>query len=167
MSEYRRYYVPGATYFFTVVTERRARLFENATARELLGNAIRHCQRRAPFESIAMVLLPDHLHALWTLPPKDVDYSGRWSLVKRTFTNGWLARNGGERSRTETRKRERRRSVWQRRFWEHLIRDENDLAKHFDYIHFNPVKHGYVKSPSDWPWSTFHRYVAEGHYPND
>lgn len=167
MSIYRRFFIPGGTFFFTVVTERRAPLFERELARDVFGNVLRICQRRWPFESIALVLLPDHLHALWTLPPGDDDYAIRWGWVKRRFTLDWLKAIDGDSPRADSRARERRRSVWQRRFWEHAIRDERDLESHFDYIHFNPVKHGYVTSPRDWPWSTFHKYVASGHYPAD
>jgi len=114
-----------------------------------------------------MVLLPDHLHALWALPPGDYSYSERWRWIKREFTRAWLASGHAERSLPMSRLREGRRGVWQRRFWEHAIRDESDLEAHFDYIHFNPVKHGLVSSPGNWPASTFHRWVSLGHYPPD
>lgn len=167
MSKYRRYFIPGGSFFFTVVTEERAPLFEREGARALLGSVMRECRRRFPFRSVALVLLPDHLHALWSLPPTDDDYSLRWNWIKGQFTRSWVASNGKEQRRNAARQRERRRGVWQRRFWEHLIRDEADLEAHFDYIHFNPVKHGYVSSPRDWPWPSFHKYVASGHYPAD
>jgi len=133
MSDYRRYFVPGGTYFFTLVTERRARLFESELARTLLGDAIRKCQAKHAFKVIAMVLLPDHLHALWELPPGDDNYSTRWKVIKRDFTIRWLAAGGREQRRNRSRIREQRRGIWQRRFWEHTIDDETDLENHFDY----------------------------------
>jgi putative transposase len=167
MSEYRRYFVPGGTYFFTVVTARRAPLFATPRARRLLGTISRCCFARYPLEVIAVVLLPDHLHTLWALPAGDARYSLRWSWIKGHFSREWLASGGHEQTRASSHGREGRRSVWQRRFWEHTIRDEDDLEAHFDYIHYNPVKHGYVSSPRDWPWSSFHRWVAHGHYHVD
>jgi putative transposase len=167
MSDYRRYFVPGGTYFFTVVTERRAPLFAAESARTTLGHVMRECQARHPFTVIAIVLLPDHLHALWELPPGDDRYSLRWNWIKRQFTLRWLALGGREQPRRRSRLRERRRGVWQRRFWEHTIEDETDLENHFDYIHYNPVKHRYVTRPRDWPHSSFHRWVARGHYHLD
>jgi putative transposase len=167
MSDYRRYFIPGGTYFFTLVTARRVPIFERPLARELLGNALRDCIQHSPYSFVAMVLLPDHLHAIWTLPSLDQDYSFRWSWIKRRFTMDWLAIGGAEQAIGSANRRERRRGVWQRRFWEHAIRDENDLELHFDYVHANPVKHGYVAAARDWPWSTFHQYVRSGHYAMD
>ena len=164
MSDYRRYFVPGGTYFFTVVTERRVRLFEHESARRLLGGVMRQCLLRYPVEVVAIVLLPEHLHALWTLPPGDERYSLRWRWIKREFTRGWLALGGLEQQCSEAHDREQRRGVWQRRFWEHTIRDEADMESHFDYIHYNPVKHGLVQRPCDWPWSSFRRWARAGHY---
>jgi putative transposase len=135
MSDYRRYFVPGGTYFFTLVTENRARLFEQAPARRILGAAMRECFARFPLKVVAIVLLPDHLHTLWTLPPGDDCYSLRWRWIKREFTRGWLALGGREQQRSDSRRREQRRGIWQRRFWEHTIRDEADMEAHFDYIH--------------------------------
>ena len=167
MSDYRRYFVPGGTYFFTLVTERRAPLFASAAARRLLGSVMRRCLLRYPVRLIAIVLLPDHLHTLWTLPEGDDGYSLRWRWIKREFTRDRLALGGAEQVRSGARTAERRRGVWQRRFWEHTIRDETDLEAHFDYIHYNPVKHALVPRPRDWPWSTFHRWVRDGHYSID
>jgi putative transposase len=164
MSEYRRYFVPGGTYFFTVVTENRWRLFEQESARRLLGAVMRECAVRFPWSTVAIVLLPDHLHALWTLPPGDDRYSLRWRWIKREFTRGWLALGGSEEQRSRSRQREQRRGVWQRRFWEHTIQDDADLENHADYIHYNPVKHGLAQQPNDWPWSSFRRWVQTGHY---
>jgi putative transposase len=167
MSDYRRYFVPGGTYFFTLVTQRRAHLFTSALARRLLGDAMRQCFLRYPVRMLATVLLPNHLRALWTLPEGDAGYSLRWRWIKREFTRSWLALGGAEQARSAARVAERGRGVWQRRFWEHTIRDETDLEAHFDYIHYNPVRHGFVSRPRDWPWSTFHRWVRAGHYPVD
>jgi putative transposase len=167
MSDYRRYFVAGGTYFFTVVMERRTRLFARHAARRLLGSVMRRCFLRYPVEVVAIVLLPDHLHVLWTLPSGDDRYSLRWRWIKREFTRAWLAHGGKGQPQTSSRLHERRRGVWQRRFWEHMIRDEVDLEAHFDYIHCNPVKHGLVDRARDWPWSSFHRWVAAGHYDQD
>ena len=167
MPDYRRAYVPGGTYFFTVVTEGRAPLFANGNARSLLGNVMRQCVSRYPFEIDAIVLLPDHLHTLWSLPRGDDEFSMRWAWIKREFTRQWMALNNTEQNRSALIHGQRRRSVWQRQFWEHLIRDESDLVSHFDYIHYNPVKHGYVQRPRDWPWSSFNKWVQQGHYSID
>jgi REP-associated tyrosine transposase len=167
MSNYRRYFVAGGTYFFTVVTQGRATLFDDAAARQLLGSMFRRCLLRWPMRVLAIVVLPDHLHCLWVLPRGDSDYSARWRWLKGEFTRQWLAQGGTEQPCRGGRLRERRRGVWQRRFWEHTIRDEADLERHADYIHYNPVRHQLVGSPRDWPWSSFHRWVRLGHYPPD
>jgi len=159
MPDYRRAYVPGGTYFFTVVTYRRLRIFSDPRVQSLLGSVIRECQRDWPFTINAMVLLPDHLHTLWSLPPGDENYSARWSRIKLKFTKEWLASGGRDSAVSPGKKRERRRGVWQRRFWEHAVEDVEDFDSHFDYIHYNPVKHRYVTSPADWPGSSFHRWV--------
>ena len=164
MSDYRRNFVPGGTYFFTVVTERRAPLFADQRAQQLLGDVMRGCQAAHHFTVIACVLLPDHLHALWELPAGDERYSLRWKRIKSEFTLRWLAEGGCEQPLRPSRLREQRRGIWQRRFWEHTIRDLDDLECHFDYIHYNPVKHGYVTRPRDWPATSFHRWVERGHY---
>ncbi|ANE56413.1 REP-associated tyrosine transposase [Methylomonas sp. DH-1] len=165
MANYRRCYIPGGSYFFTVVTERRAPILANDAARDLLRSAIRACQQQWPFAVDALVLLPDHLHAIWALPPDDADYSKRWGFIKKHFTQHWLAANGPEQSISLSKQHQRRRGVWQRRFWEHALRDERDYAKHLDYLHYNPVKHGLVTSVANWPYSSFHRFVNEGLYP--
>lgn len=165
MSHYRRYFQPGGTYFFTLKTEFNASLFANDNAVRLLGTILRKTQNKWPFEMPAIVLLPDHWHALWTLPPGDSNYSARLGWLKLQFTGNYLRAGGKEQWTSASRRRNRRRGVWQRRFWEHTIEDENDYERHFDYIHWNPVKHGYVKSPAEWPHSSFHRWVAAGVYP--
>jgi putative transposase len=164
---YRRAYVPGGTFFFTVVTHRRRRLFHLEANRTLLGEVIRDCQRDWPFEMNAVALLPDHLHTLWSLPAGDGDFSGRWSVIKKEFTVRFLAGGGRDNRVSRGKTREGRRGIWQRRFWEHTIEDEDDFQTHFDYIHYNPVKHGYAKCPRDWGPSSFHRWVARGVYPVD
>lgn len=167
MPDYRRYFVPGGTYFFTVVTARRAPLFREVTARELLGKAIRDQQQERPFEVHAIVLLPDHLHVIWSLPRGDANYPLRWSAIKGQFTRDWLAAGGVEQVGFPGWQRGGRRGVWQPRYMEHTIRDENDFCAHADYIYYNPVRHGLSRCPKDWPWSSFARYVASGDYPQD
>jgi len=164
MPNYRRAVRPGGTFFFTLVTYRRARFLCGDLARALLRRAIDACRAVAPFEVDAFVLLPDHLHAIWTLPEGDADFSTRWARIKRSFTSAWVAAGGCEGAVSDSRRLNRRRGVWQRRFWEHVIRDERDLERHVDYIHYNPIKHGYVPCAHAWEWSSFHRLVREGTY---
>lgn len=152
----------GASYFFTVVTHRRQRILTKAPARDLLRTAMAAVRERLPFEVFAMVLLPDHLHCIWTLPPDDDDFPERWRQIKGRFTHEYLAAGGRDWDVTEQQQRQGRRGVWQPRYWEHRIRDEGDYVRYRDYIHLNPVKHGYVENPGDWPWSSFHRHVEMG-----
>jgi len=166
MPKYRRARVPGGLYFFTVVTHARRHLLTDVPACRLLGSIIRRCQLKCPFTINALVLLPDHLHAIWTLPPGDDEYSKRWGWIKKEFTKNWLALGGREQRQTAGRKRDRRRGVWQPKFWEHTLESGEDFERHFDYIHYNPVKHGLVKCPRDWPLSSFHRWVRAGVYPD-
>jgi putative transposase len=159
---YRRNFLPGGSFFFTVnLAERRSRLLVDNV--ELLRAVFRDVRRRHPLAIGAIAVLPDHLHAIWTLPEGDTDFSIRWSLVKAGFSRG-VAR-GEEISASRARKRER--GIWQRRYWEHTIRDEDDFARHVDYIHLNPAKHGHVRRVRDWPFSSFHRMVRLGIYPAD
>jgi len=156
MPDYRRAKVKGNTFFFTVVlADRSSALLVDQIER--LRMAYRLVQNRRPFETVAICVLPDHLHAIWTLPDGDDDFSIRWALIKSGFSRGIEAR---PRSPSKIIKREK--GIWQRRYWEHAIRDETDLERHIDYIHFNPVKHGYVSRVVDWPHSSFHRYVEQG-----
>ena len=164
MPNWKRAFVPGGSYFFTVVTHKRAPLFRNSLARELLGSVFRRCLIRYPFRLDAIVLLPEHLNAIWTLPPGDSEYPKRWGWIKKEFTKSWLNLGGHEGKQSDGRKRERRRGVWQRKYWEHTLEDAEDYEQHFDYIHNNPVKHGYVRCPVDWQWSSFHRWVRSGVY---
>ena len=164
MSDYRRRYVPGGTFFFTLVTYQRRNLFASSLARQLLRDAIRHCRQHRPFDIEAIVLLPDHMHVIMTLPPGDVNYPLRWNHIKRRFTMQWRKAGGRTADVTPGQARNRRVGVWQPHFWEHAVRDRDDFANHFDYIHFNPVRHGLVDCPHQWSWSSFHRYVRLGVY---
>ncbi|MDQ3261240.1 MAG: transposase [Pseudomonadota bacterium] len=167
MPNYRRADSPGATYFFTVNTHSRQPWLVNEDVRQALREAIELTRARYNFEIDAWVLLPDHLHCIWTLPPDDADFSIRWALIKQHVSNACALRyvdpkkfNASQRKRGES-------GFCQRRFWEHLIRDEIDYERHVDYIHWNPVKHGYIDRCIDWPYSTFHRFAARGVYPID
>ena len=164
MPDYRRRYVPGGTYFFTLVTEGRAPLFNDERARGFLRAHLAAAAKRWPFEIEAIVLLPDHFHMVVALPAGDDNYSVRLAWIKKEFTKSWLAAGGAEQPVSDSRKKNRRRGVLQRRFWEHTIRDEADFEAHVEYIHYNPVKHRLVAAPRDWPWSSFHRFVREGIY---
>lgn len=159
---YRRADIQGGTFFFTVnLAERRGSLLVDHWA--ALRDVVRRVRTRHPFGIDAWVVLPDHLHAIWTLPKGDRDYSTRWALIKAGFSR---AIDPGER-RSASRLKKGERGIWQRRYWEHFIRDELDFARHVDYVHYNPVKHGHVAQARDWPYSTFHRYVARGVYKHD
>ena len=164
MSWYRRRYVKGGTYFFTVVTHLRRPILTTDLARPLLREAFEQERAVHPFEILAIVLLPDHLHAIWTLPDNDTDYSSRWARIKERFTRQYLATGGEEGPVSPARKERGERGVWQRRFWEHTVEDEDDLKRCLDYSHHNPAKHGLVKRVQDYPWSTFRKFVAMGEY---
>ncbi len=167
MPNYRRLFKPGGTFFFTVVTYKRQRLFDNHRARDFLHQCIQEVQKSHPFDMLATVLLPDHIHCIWKLPEEDPDFSVRWSIIKRKFSKIWLSSGGKEVMVSQSRKRHNEFGVWQRRFWEHAIRDEEDFTNHVNYIHFNPVKHGCVKCPHQWPYSSFFRWVDEGYFQAD
>ncbi|MBC7623920.1 MAG: transposase [Aeromicrobium sp.] len=157
MSRYRRSVADGATFFFTVtLANRKGGLLVAEIDR--LRHAYRTVMARHPFQTIAICVLPDHLHAIWTLPIGDADFGKRWGSIKRLFSAGLP----GATSRSESKIAKREKGIWQRRFWEHQIRDDLDLQRHVDYIHYNPVKHGYVTRAGGWPHSSFHRYVREG-----
>lgn len=157
MPDYRRNFLPGGSYFFTVnLLERRRRLLTDNI--DLLRGSVRRVRRLYPFRIEAWVVLPDHLHCVWTLPPGDGDFAVRWRLIKLLFSKG-LPR---EERLSAVRQRRNERGIWQRRYWEHTLRDEKDFQAHVDYVHINPVKHGLVKRVADWPYSTFHRYVKTG-----
>jgi putative transposase len=164
MAKYRRNFVPGGTYFFTVVTEGRRPFLTDELARRILRDAMRRIRAQRPFTIDAFVLLPDHLHAVWTLPADDAAYPLRWKRIKERFTSEFLASAGEESIISASRSYKGERGVWQRRYYEHTVRDEADLKRCIDYIHINPLKHGLVDCVADWPWSSFHRYVALGEY---
>ena len=161
MPNYRRVFIPGGTWFFTVnLLQRRG---NDLLVREidLLRDTVRRVRKKHPFHIDAWVVLPEHIHCVLTLPPDDSDFSKRWRLIKSGFSR---ALPKTERLST-VRKAAGERGIWQRHFWEHWIRDEMDYLRHVEYVHVNPLKHGYVKRVRDWPYSTFHRYVATGVYP--
>ena len=153
MPNYRRLFVPGGTYFFTANLRDRQQtiLIDHITA---LRASWRKVEKHHPFEAIAAVVLPDHMHFIWVLPPGDDDFPTRVRLLKSGFT-----RQMPSAVKDEGRKGER--NVWQSRYWEHCIKDSEDLDRHVDYIHWNPVKHGLVDNPDDWPWSTYHDWKKE------
>jgi putative transposase len=160
MPAYRRHRLAGGCYFFTVnLRDRRSDLLVRGI--ETLRSAVRATRARHPFTIDAWVVLPDHMHCVWTLPPDDLDFPIRWQMIKALFSRAM--------PHVETRRaslvRKREAGIWQRRYWEHAIRDERDYAAHVDYVHFNPVKHGLAESAADWPFSSFSRCVAQGLYP--
>ena len=206
MPNYRRAAISGGTYFFTLVTSRRQKILCHDNFRTALRDAITTTREKMPFAIDAMVLMPDHLHAIWTLPENDHDYSARWSMIKRLVTQrlggvvgahgapyvlpsdgvvgahgapygdgggdgfvGCAVRTGISHGPRVSASRIKRRegAIWQRRFWEHQVRDQAELNRCLDYLHWNPVKHGIVNKVSDWPYSTFHRFVREGVYAQD
>jgi putative transposase len=147
----------GSTFFFTVVARQRRRILCNAVVRQALRDTLNEIRTIRPFHIDAWVLLPDHLHCIWTLPPGDADYPARWGWIKKEVTQR-VNRNAPVKSTDSS-------SIWQPRYWEHTIRGAADFKAHCDYIHFNPVKHGYVRDPARWRWSTFHGFVTKGLYP--
>jgi putative transposase len=164
MPNYRRNFIPGGTSFFTVVTHERRPILTSDLARSTLRHAMVEERQKRPFQMVASVLLPDHLHAIWTLPTGDEDFSMRWARIKSNFSRPYLEAGGLDGVRSRSRERHLERAIWQRRFWEHTCRDEDDLKRCVDYVHGNPVKHGLVESVIEYPWSTFHRFVREGEY---
>ena len=167
MTNYRRNYTPGGTYFFTVVTHQRRPLLTSPLGRTALRSAIQSVQRYRHFRLDAIVLLPDHLHTVWTLPTEDSDYSTRWRQIKTLFTRHWLKEGGNEAKQTSSREQRWEHGIWQRRFFEHTCTDESDMKRCVDYLHVNPLKHRLAERVSDWPWSSFHRYVRQGEYTQD
>ena len=162
MSDYRRYFVAGGTYFFTLVTYQRRRLFHETRNVELLRTAIASVRSETPFEIKAAVVLPDHMHFIWSLPPGDLAYSKRIGQFKARFTKSFYSSIQQKPVVSESRARHRESDIWQRRFWEHTITDEDEFQQMFDYIHFNPVKHGHVTCPHAWKASSFHNWVKRG-----
>jgi putative transposase len=163
MTEYRRFYIPESTWFFTVnLAERKNNnlLIDNI---DLLRDAFKYVKQQKPFHMNAVVIMSDHLHCIWSLPLNDADFSIRWNLLKGRFSRG-IPPNERISTSRETR---RERGIWQRRFWAHLIENQDDFNRHVDYIHWNPVKHGKVNKVVDWPYSSFHRYVKQSVYSNE
>jgi putative transposase len=160
MPDYRRNRVAGGTYFFTVnlLDRDRPLLVEHI---EFLRASVRRVRELMPFHIDAWVVLPEHMHALWTLPQGDADFPRRWQAIKMAFSK----RIAGAEALSASRRKRGERGIWQRRYWEHTIRDDRDYAAHMDYIHFNPVKHGLVTEVAAWPFSSFHKSVAMGFYP--
>jgi putative transposase len=162
MPDYRRNRVAGGCYFFTAnLLDRSSALL--VTHIQELRQAVQKVRQKTPFHIDAWVVLPEHMHCIWTLPPEDADFSGRWRELKKSFSKAIEPTE--PRSPVQLRRNER--GIWQPRFWEHTIRDEADYANHMDYVHFNPVKHGLAQHSGDWPCSSFHRAVAQGLYPAD
>ena len=162
MPYYRRLWQAGGTYFFTVtLSQRNTDLLTHHI--DLLRDAVKIVRRRYPFIIHGWVVLPDHLHCVIELPPGDADFARRWRLIKLVFSKGLPI----DEKRSSYRLKRGERGIWQRRYWEHLIRDERDFQAHLDYVHVNPLRHGLVVRVADWPYSTFHRLVKEGVYPLD
>lgn len=155
--QYRRSYIPGACYFFTVnLADRNKTLLLDYV--DELRQAFKKVKQHHPFDIEEIVILPDHLHTLWKLPENDADFPTRWNLIKRSVSRS-LPKTGRI---SNSRQKKGERGIWQRRYWEHLIRDHKDFERHVEYIHYNPVKHGYVQSPASWPYSSIPRYIRAG-----
>ena len=165
MPNYRRARVAGGTYFFTVVTYRRHPVFHQEPAIRLLEQSFSLVGAEYPFILEAMVILPDHLHCIWTLPDGDADFSGRWRRIKARFSRKYV--RSGHPPLPVSMQKKGEKAIWQRRFWEHTIRDEEEFCRYCDYIHYNPVKHGLAASPIEWSHSSFRRFVENGSYDVD
>ena len=161
MSNYRRYFIPGGTWFFTVNLLQRQN--NNLLVHEinLLRETVKSVRKRYPFKIDAWVVLPEHMHAVWTLPENDTDFSTRWRLIKSGFSRALPKTE----YRSEVRLAANERGIWQRHFWEHAIRDESYFQRYIDYVHVNPLKYKLVSQVKDWPYSSFHCYVEGGIYP--
>ena len=159
MPKYIRSQLAGATYFFTLTLAQRQTQFLTDNI-HLLRQAYQRANALHPFTTVAICVLPDHLHAIWQMPVDDCDFALRWRMIKSNFSRNF----GANQQRSNSKIKHREKGIWQRRYWEHQIRDEIDLQRHVDYIHYNPVKHGLVSQVKDWPHSTFHKYVAQGIY---
>lgn len=166
MSNYRRLYIPGGTFFFTLVTYHRQPYFANPENITKLRQAVATVKGEMPFNFMAAVILPDHLHFLWTLPSNDCDYSKRIGLIKVLFTKSVQNKNLLEQL-SLSRQKHRESNIWQRRFWEHSIQDESELEIYLNYIHYNPVKHNLVSCPHLWLYSSFQKWVDQGIYSAD
>ncbi len=165
LSNYRRAKTEGGTFFFTIVSYQI--ILCDEILRRKLRDAIKEVQNSKPFSIDAWVLLPDHLHCIWTLPRGDSDYSVSWVMIKRYVTKHCGKDFYNNELMTQSKINRNESTIWQRRYWEHQIRDQEDYNKHVDYIHYNPVKHNLVNNVNDWQFSTFHRYVRDGIYRED
>jgi putative transposase len=163
--QYRRAFIPGGSFFFTLVTQGRRPIFTFNETVAVLRNAFKTVRASRPFEIDAIVIMPEHLYCIWTLPPNDANFATRWRLIKTWFTKHAdpLLRAPIDSARSH----KSEQAIWQHRYWEHCLRDENDYLRHVEYIHYNPVKHGHAASPLAWPYSSFHRYVEAGTYTAD
>lgn len=162
MPNYIRNQIAGASYFFTItLADRRSSMLTDHI--HLLRNAYQRANTLHSFKTVAIYILPDHLHAVWQMPEDDGDYALRWRMIKSHFSRQFSASD----NRSNSKIKHREKGIWQRRYWEHQIRDDLDMQRHIDYIHYNPVKHGLVAKAIDWPHSTFHRYVKQGVYSED
>lgn len=164
MAMFRRVFQPGAMWFFTLAAARRRPLLTDPRVISAFGTAMREVRQILPFSMPAWVILPDHVHVVWTLPEGDTDYPQRWSIIQRR-TSQLAGLPSMARACSMVVRRES--GLWQRRYREHLIRDADDLHRHVDYIHFNPVRHGHASAPSAWPYSSFARHVHAGTYESD
>ncbi len=167
MPDYRRSLIEGGTYFFTVVMYGRLPILTTTPAREILHKAWIEVKERFNFETVAVCLLPDHLHCIWKLPEGDSNYPVRWKEIKRRFTIAYLKEVGPGEVRNASRQKKHEAAIWQRRYWEHTLFEQVDFEEHLDYIHYNPIKHGFVTQAIDWPYSSFSRFVKEGMYEPD
>jgi putative transposase len=167
MPDYLRIKIEGGTYFFTLVTYQRKPLFLQETAIELFLESLNHVRTYHPFSALAHCILPDHVHLLWEMPINDANYSVRIGEIKKRFSKRFITQFENPFLVTTTQKMRGETGIWQRRFWEHFIRDEEDLKQHIDYIHYNPVKHGLVNKANEWSASSFFDYVKAGYYNDD
>jgi len=165
MPDYNRNFLKGGTFFFTVVTYKRYPIFSEESYISLLDDCFKSVMEIHPFKIEAKVILPNHLHTIWTLPDEDSDFSTRWKQIKGLFSQLYSGKMLSDISRSMKSKGEK--GIWQRRFWEHTIRNQVDFNKHCDYIHYNPVKHGLASSPSEWKYSSFIEFAARGLYTTD
>lgn len=167
MTEYRRFYNLGGTYFFTIVTYECQAIFNNPETIDLLRRALATVKTEMPFDILGAVILPEHLHFIWELPPKDIAYSKRIGKLKVLFTQSLRGKNSLPKTVSISRYKHRESDVWQRRFWEHTIKDERDFEQHLNYIHYNPIKHGLVSCPHLWEFSSFSSWVKKGIYSSN
>ena len=167
MPNYRRFNVSGGSYFITQITYQRETWLCSNIGRKALREAIENVRQKYPFSIEAFVLLPDHFHCLWTLPLDDGNISVRLRLIKTYITKNYQQELGINLAISQSRQKRKESNLWQRRFWEHLIRNDKDFASHCDYIHYNPVHHGFCNNPQDWQYSSIHRFIDQGIYPPD